>query len=78
LTVVGGGLTNRFWLMRELVPVVLDRSSGRDSVGKSSSKGCSILVRLTRTSQATVGTKRECNWGLEERIRAKEIKTEKY
>jgi hypothetical protein len=78
LTAMGGGLTARFKVMRELVPIALDRSSGRDPVGKSSSKGCSRPVRHSRTSQATAKTKREHNWKLEERIRAKEIKTEMY
>jgi hypothetical protein len=72
---VGGGLTARFWVMRELTPVALDCSSGRDPVGKSSSKGCSRSARPPRMSQATAGMKRERNWGLEERIRVKEIKT---
>jgi hypothetical protein len=76
--VVGGGLTACFLVVRELVPVTLDRSSERDPIGKSSRKGCSRSARPPRMSQATTGTKREQNWGLEERIRAKEIKIEKY
>jgi hypothetical protein len=36
------------------------------------------LARPSRTSQAAAGTKREWNWGLEERIRAKEIKKRNY
>jgi hypothetical protein len=56
----------------------MDRSSGRDPVGKSSPKGCSRLARPPRISQAAAGTKREWNWGLEERIRAKEIKKCNY
>jgi hypothetical protein len=75
LTVVGDGLTARFWVMRELAPIALDRSSGRDPAGKSSPKDCSRSARTSKTSQATAGTKRECNWGLEERIRVKGIKT---
>jgi hypothetical protein len=72
---VGGGLTARFWVIRELTPVALDRSSGRDPVGRSSPKNCSRSTRLPRMSQAAVGTEREQNWHLEERVRAKEIKT---
>jgi hypothetical protein len=43
--------------MTELAPIVLDRSFGRNPIGRM---------------------KREQNWGLEERIRTKEIKTKKY
>jgi hypothetical protein len=58
-------------VMRELTPVALDCSFGRDPVGKSSPKGYCRSVRPPRTSHAAAGTKREHNWGLEERIRAK-------
>jgi hypothetical protein len=64
--------------MRELAPVALDRSSGRDSVRKRSPNSCSRSARPPRTSQAAVGMKRERNWDLEDRIRAKEINIEKY
>jgi hypothetical protein len=60
--------------MRELTPIALDHFSGRDPIGRSPPKGCSRSVRPPRMSQATAGMKRERNWGLEERIWAKEIK----
>jgi hypothetical protein len=72
---VGGGLTARFWVVRKLMPVTLDCSSGRDHVGKSSPKGCSRSAKPPRTSQVATGTKREHNCSLEEIIRAKEIKS---
>jgi hypothetical protein len=53
----------------------LDHSSGRDPIGRSSPKCSSRSARPPRSSQATVETKREQNWSLEERIRAKGIKT---
>jgi hypothetical protein len=74
MAAVGGGLTVCSYVLRELTPITLDRSSGRDPVGRSSTKGGSRLARPPRTSHATGGTKREYNWGLEERVRAKEIK----
>jgi hypothetical protein len=42
----------------KLAPVALDRSSGRDPVGKSSLKGSSRSARPPRTSQAITGMKR--------------------
>jgi hypothetical protein len=45
---------------------------------RNSPKDCSRSSRPPRTSQVTVGMKREQNWSLEERIRATEMKTEKY
>jgi hypothetical protein len=59
------------------MPVSLDRSSGRDPVGKSLPNNCSRSARPHTTSQVTAGTKREWNLGLEERTRAKEIKNRK-
>jgi hypothetical protein len=73
--VVGGGLIARFWVMHELTPVALGRSSERDSIGRSSPKGCSRSARPPGTSQTTAGMKREQNWRLEERVTVKEIKT---
>jgi hypothetical protein len=59
VTTVGGGLTVCSYVLRELAPVALDRSSGRDHVGRSSPKGGSRLARAPRMSQATAGTERE-------------------
>jgi hypothetical protein len=67
LATPGGGLTVCSCIAREPALISLDRFSGKDLVGKSSSNGCSRSARPPRTSQATAGT-------LEERIRAKEIK----
>jgi hypothetical protein len=67
----GGSLTVGLCVLRDLAPVAFDRSSGREPVRKSSPKGCSRLARPPRTSQAAVEMKREHNWGLEKRIRAK-------
>jgi hypothetical protein len=64
--------------MHKLVPVALDCFFGRDPVGRSLPKSCSKSATPLRTSQAATRMKREWNLGLEERIRAKEIKTEKY
>jgi hypothetical protein len=61
--------------MCELASIALDCFSGKDPIGRSSPKCCSRSARPARTSQVTVWMKREWNWGLEERIRAKEIKT---
>jgi hypothetical protein len=47
LATVGGGLTICSYVLRELAPIALDHSSGRDPVGRSS------------TSHATGGTKGE-------------------
>jgi hypothetical protein len=77
LTTSGGGLTVYSCIVHELTPIALDRFSGRDPIGRSSPKGCSRSVRPPRTSQTATGMKRERNWGLEERIRAKGTKTEK-
>jgi hypothetical protein len=71
-------MTAHFWVMHELTLVALHHSSGRDPIGKSLPKCCSRSTRSPRTSQAAVETKKERNWGLEERIKAKEIKIEKY
>jgi hypothetical protein len=73
--VVGGGLIACFWVMHELAPVGLGRSSEKDSDRRSSPKGCSRSARPPGTSQTTAGMKSEQNWRLEERVRAKEIKT---
>jgi hypothetical protein len=78
VTAVGGGLTARFWVMHELTLVALDHSSERDPIGRSLHKGCSRSARPPRKSLATTGMKRESNWRLKERTRAKEIKIEKY
>jgi hypothetical protein len=72
---VGGGLTVCSCVLCELTQVALDRSSGRDPIGRSSPKGCSRLARPPRMSQSIAGMEREQNWGLEGRVRAKEIKT---
>jgi hypothetical protein len=61
--------------VHELTLVTLDRSSGWDLIRRSLPKCCSRSARPPRTSQATAGMEREQNWGLEERVRAKEIKT---
>jgi hypothetical protein len=74
LTVHGGGLTVGVCAVRELTPIALDRFSRRDPVRRSSPKSYSRSVRSPRMSQVTTRTKREQNWGLEERVRAKEIK----
>jgi hypothetical protein len=68
---VGGGLTARFWVMRELTPVALDCSSESCPIGKSSPKGCSRSARPPRTSQAAVRMKREQNCRLKEKTREK-------
>jgi hypothetical protein len=47
--------------MRKLTSVALDRSFGRDPIGKSSPKGYSRSVRPPRTSQAAARMKREQN-----------------
>jgi hypothetical protein len=78
LITLGGGLTTRFWVMHKLAPVALGLSSGRDPVRRSSPQGCSRLATPPRMSQAAAGMKREWNWCLEERIRAKGIKTKMY
>jgi hypothetical protein len=59
LTAVGGGLTVCSCVLCKLMPIALDRSSGRDPVGRSSRKGGSRLARPPRTSQATIGMERE-------------------
>jgi hypothetical protein len=71
---VAGGLTVCSYVLHELTPVALDHSSGRDPIGRSSPKGCFMLVRPLRTPQAIARMEREHNWGLEERVRAKEVK----
>jgi hypothetical protein len=78
LTTPGIGLTVYSCIVRELTPIALDHFSGRDPVRRNSPKGCSRLARPPRMSQTATGMKREWNWGLEERIRTKGIKTEKY
>jgi hypothetical protein len=51
--------------MRELTPMALDRSSERDSIGRSSPKGCSRLARPPRTSVLGGLTgSRWSNWSL--------------
>jgi hypothetical protein len=73
----GGGLIVCSHIAREPMPIALDRFSGRDLIGRSSPKGCSRSERAPRTSQTTAGMKREHNLGLEERIKAKEMKNKK-
>jgi hypothetical protein len=67
----GGGLTIGLYFLCDLTLAALDCSSERCPIRKSSSKGYSRSARPPRTSQATAGTKREKNWGLEKRIRVK-------
>jgi hypothetical protein len=68
---MAGGLIARYWVVRELAPIRLG-SLFRE--GPHQKK----LARPCRTSQAAAGAKREHNWGLEERIRTKEIKKRNY
>jgi hypothetical protein len=58
---VGDGLTVGACVLRDPALIALDRSSVRDPVERSSSKGCSRSAKPPRTSQAATGTKREQN-----------------
>jgi hypothetical protein len=69
-----GGLTVDACVLCDLMPIALDRSCGRDPVGRSSPKGCSRPTRPPRMSQAAAGMKREQTEGLERGIRVKGIK----
>jgi hypothetical protein len=73
-----GSLIISTCVLRDLTLVTLDRSSSKDSVRRSSSKGCSRSARPLKTSQAAAERKIEQNYGLEERIMATEMKTKKY
>jgi hypothetical protein len=73
-----GSLIIDICVLRNLTLVTLDRSSSRDSVRRSSSKGCFRSTMPHKMSQAAAERKIEQNYGLEERIMATEMKTKKY